>query len=294
MKKSLHITNRSLSLMTIFLVTSLSSPAQVIDGAGIPSSGWDLLATQDTPTGFGNSSGTQASTGGSELNQLFATISGGTLNLGITGNLEGNYNKMWIFFDGVAGGEGVLSNDNVDGGFGEINNLAGLTFTGGFTADHGIRMEIGNGFYGIRVFDLIDNSALDVTTGGGPGDLPFTSLGGNGILVGWDNSNSLGVDGSSAAGASTATTGWEFAIDLATVFGEVPSSVGIAAFVSNGGGDFLSNQVLPGIGGGGNLGSPSGAFIGSVTAVPEPSTFALLAGFSAFILLLAKRFQRGT
>ena len=292
MKITLHKSTRWFSFMTLSLFGSLPTQAQIIDGIAIPSSGWDLLATQDTPTGFGNSSGTQASLGGSELNQLFGTVSGGILKLGITGNLEGNYNKMWIFFDGVSGGEGVLQNDNADGGFGEINNLAGLTFTGGFTADHGLRIEVGAGFYGIRSFDLIDNSAVDITTGGGPGDLPITSLGSNGILVGWDNSNSLGVDGASAANANTATTGWEFIIDLATVFGEVPASVGVAAFVSNGGGDFLSNQVLPGIGGGGNLGSPSGAFIGSVTVVPEPATSAFLLGLSVFGFLVIRRLRK--
>jgi hypothetical protein len=55
--------------------------------------GGSLLATQDTPTQFGDATGGgQDSNGGSELNQLFGSISGGTLNLGITGNLEANFN----------------------------------------------------------------------------------------------------------------------------------------------------------------------------------------------------------
>lgn len=264
--------------------------AFVVDGTNIPSEGLPLLATQDTPTGFGNATGGgQDSAGGSELNQLYGEIVGGTLNFAITGNLEGNFNKMWIFLDGVDGGESTLLNDNADGGFGEINNLAGLNFSGG-TPDHGFRFEIGSGFYGINAFDLIDNTAGVVTSGGGPGDLPLAGVvGGFGTTVGWDNSNILGVDGASAAGANTATTGWEFSVDMATLFGEVPSSVGITAFISSGDGTFISNQVLPGIGGGGNLGAASGNTVGMTTVVPEPSSALMALAASAGFLLRRRR-----
>lgn len=256
------------------LFTGVQASAAVIDGTNIPSEGLTLRATQDTPGGFGNATGGgQDSAGGSELNQLYGDIDGGTLKLGMTGNLEGNFNKMFIFFDGVAGGEAVLANDNADGGFGEINNMAGLGF-GGATMDHGIRIEIGGGFYGINQFDLIDNSAGSIVSGGGPGDLPLTNVAGAfGTTVGWDNSNVLGVDGASAATAATATKGWEFEIDMATFFGEVPVGVRVSAIVMNGGADFASNQVLPGVAGAGNLGGLDGQSIGSVLiGVPEPST----------------------
>lgn len=250
----------------------------------------DLLATQNSATGFGNATGGgQDSAGGSELNQIFASIVGTTLELGITGNLEGNFNKMWIFFDGVAGGQNVLENDNADGGFGEINNLAGLTFDGGFTADRGMRIEIGGGFWSVRGFDLIAKSATEIALGGGPGDLPLAAVtGGYGVSFGWDNSNVLGVDLVSAAAANTATTGWEFSIDMATYFGESPSSVGISAFISNGDGGFLSNQVLPGTGGTGNLGNPADSTIGFVTAVPEPSS-CLLLSLGGLLMIRRKR-----
>lgn len=262
-----------------FLLSGVQASAAIIDGMNIPSEGLTLQFLQDTPTGFGNAGGGgQDSAGGSELNALYGDIDGGTLKLGITGNLEGNFNKMFIFFDAVAGGEAVLANDNADNGFGEINNLAGLGF-GGATMDHGIRLEIGGGFYGINQFDLIDNTAGSIASGGGPGDLPLANVvGAFGTTVGWDNSNVLGVDGASAVGAATATSGWEFEIDMATFFGEVPEGVRVSAFVANGGADFLSNQVLPGVAGAGNLGGPNGQSIGSVLiGVPEPTSAVLAA-----------------
>lgn len=255
--------------------------AAVIDGTNIPGEGLPLLATQDTPTGFGNATGGgQDSSGGSELNQLFGEFSGGTLTLGLTGNLESNFNKLWIFLDGVPGGEATLAGDNADGGFGEINNLAGLSF-GGPRMDRALRFEVGGGFLGVRYADLIGNTGGDIHTAGGTGALPLVGVAGAlGVTVGWDNSNIDGVDGGSAAGAATATTGIELEIDTTTFFGQAISGVNVAAFVTSGDATFLSNQFLPGIGGGGNLGSPNGQTIGTVAIgdpIPEPSTLACLA-----------------
>jgi hypothetical protein len=275
--------------LTIATIAAAAGTANAqLDGQNIPTDaandGLSLLATQNSPTAFGNATGGgQDSAGGSELNQLWASLDGTTLNLSITGNLEGNFNKFWIFFDAVAGGENALAADNVDGGFNEIQSLAGLTFDNGVEMDHAIRFEIGGGFYSARFADLIDNSAGDIATGGGPGDLPLTDAGGPfGTTFGWDNSNTAGVDGMSAAGASSATTGWEFAIDLAGAFGSASSQVGITAFVSNGGGDFVSNQVLPGIDSPDNVGAPDGATL-PVAVIPAPGSAALvaLAGLTA-------------
>ena len=276
--------------IAILAAPMITHGAISLDGLGIPSEGLPLLATQNTPTGFGNApGGGQDSAGGSELNQLFAAINGSTLEMGITGNLEGNFNKMWIFFDAVSGGESTLDGANTDGGFNEIANLAGLSFAGGFTADYGLRIEIGSGYFGINAFNTIDNTSYSVISGGGPGSLPLTNAAGaGGITIGWDNSNNLGVTDSSATGASTATTGLEFSIDMNAFFGESPTSVGVTTFVTNGDGTFISNQVLPGIGGGGNLGSPSGQTIDFVTIVPEPS-IALLGGFGVLGLLRRRR-----
>lgn len=264
------------------LALCAGTAAAQVDGVGIPASGLDLLAVQTSATEYGNATGGgQDSAGGSELNAMWGSISGGTLSLSITGNIEGNFNKVWIFLDGVAGGENTLAGDNNDGGFGEINNL-GYTFDAGFEPDHGIRIEVGGGFLGIRAFDLIDNTGGDVWVDfAGPGALPLVgAAGGFGVTTGWDNSNVDGVDGSSAAGALTATKGWEFEIDMATFFGSVPSQVKVMAIITSGDGNNSSSQVLPGIeNGGGNLGG--GVDFTQVAGtqyatIPAPGSLALL------------------
>ncbi|MEM6332213.1 MAG: PEP-CTERM sorting domain-containing protein [Planctomycetota bacterium] len=270
---------------------ALSHAAITFDGTDIPTdattNGLTLLATQDAATAFGDSAGTdQGAPFGSELNQLYAGLDGTSLTVSITGNLEGNFNKFFLFFDGVAGGENILASDNADGGFGEINSLAGLTFADGATMDHGLRFEIGGGFYGINAFDLIDNSASSAISGAGTGDLPLVGASGGPITsLGWDNSNALGVDGASAAGAATATQGWEIELDLLALFGEVPTSVGITALITNGGGDFASNQVLPGLGdGAGNIGGDYASTTVGVAVIPEPASLALIAAGAGLLV----------
>ncbi|MEO0515182.1 MAG: PEP-CTERM sorting domain-containing protein [Planctomycetota bacterium] len=285
MKKNLF----SLTAAASVALAGGASAAITLDGQGIPSEGLALLATQSDPTTFGDAvGGGQDSAGGGELNQIFGGFDAmtGKIELGITGNVEGNFNKLWVFFDAVAGGENVLLNDNADGGFGEINNMAGLTFDAGFTADHGLRFEVGDGFFGVNRFDLIDNTGSSVVSGGGPGDLPLSdgNAGGD-VVVGWDNSNVLGVDGASAAGAATATTGIELSIDVAALFGAAQSDVNIAVFYGNGDGSFISSQVLAPSATGDNLGTSSAIdFSGiagnqfvTISNVPEPASLALVA-----------------
>ncbi len=116
------------------------------------------LSTQNTRTGFGDASNPDAllTGGGSEINQVFATVSGGRLHVLVTGNLEENFNKLTFFIDGNAA-TGVSSIDGsalpsaMDGfccggleppqggnaaGEGALQRLNGLTFDTGFTADY--------------------------------------------------------------------------------------------------------------------------------------------------------------
>jgi len=275
------------------LAIAPAGAAVTLDGQNIPTdatnNGLTQLAVQDTPTGFGDATdGTQGATndggegGGSELNAMWAGLNNGSMNLSMTGNLEGNFNKGWIFFDAVSGGENPLAGDNADGGFGEINALEGMSFESGFTPDHGLRLEIGDGFTGVNFFDLIDNTAQSAFSGSGPSGMPVADVGSNGVTLGWDNSNADGVTGDDASGALTATKGWEFLLDTQALFGESGGPVSISALITSGDGTFASNQALPGIGGGENLGDPSDDTLGFVT-IPTPSGLtaglALLGGF---------------
>lgn len=256
------------SLAAVMALLGCTAQAITLDGVGIPSEGLPLLATQNSPTSFGDSTGTQASTGGSELNQIFGSISGNKLTLGITGNLEANYNKLWIFFDAVSGGESTLLGDNQSGGYNQITALQNVTFQNGgidlATMDHGLVFEVGvdgGPSHAVNFFDLITNTATQVVSGGGFNTFPLSSEGGpKGVTLGWNNSNSQGVTGGggSAATADTATTGWELEIDIPLAFNGSQGNINVTAFITSGNGSFLSNQVLPGVGVSGEtqLGNP--------------------------------------
>lgn len=254
--------------------------------------GAPLVSVQLNGTQFGNSSGTQNSNGGSELNAAWGNIAAGKLNLLMTGNLEANYNKMWIFFDDGSAGVNQLAGGYSDGGFNEINNMTGLRFDNGFNASRGMRLEVGPGFLGIRGFTLNGAPGYDIFTAGGPGSLALSNVvGANGVNLGWDNSNALGVDSGSAAGALSASTGWNFSIDLATYFGNAGlSSVKVMAFITSGDAGFASNQFLGSLPAGyGNLGGLGGHDFNNdvgeqfFTIVPAPGAISLLglAGLAA-------------
>lgn len=278
------------------LLLAVGASAGIIDGQNIhtdaTADGKTLLGVQDTPTSFGDSTaGTQWSPFGSELDVMYGSLDATNLGLSIAGNLEANFNKMFIFIDAVAGGENVLLSDNVDGGFNEIQNMAGMTFDAGFEPDHGIRIEIGDGWYGLNFFDLMDNTAGSIWgSGDGPNGLPTgPNTGGYGVTFGWDNSNAAGVTDVAVGDPFTATTGWEFNIPLLDAFGpDTLDQICVSVMINNGGGDFLSNQVLPGIGGGSHLGAPGAVDFNNIpglqyACVPEPATLLglVLAGLVA-------------
>jgi hypothetical protein len=79
---------------------------------------------------------------------------------------------------------------------------------------------------------------------------------GNGVTIGLNNSNVLGVTGGDASAAATATTGIEIRIPLSAL-GNPGGPIKISGFINGGGHDFLSNQVIGGLPvGTGNLGEP--------------------------------------
>lgn len=75
---------------------------------------------------------------GSEIDNLrvFIDEPNNTLWLFIAGNMEGNFNKLVLFFDSQPGGQNTILDSNVDISFNAVNNMAGITFDSGFEPDY--------------------------------------------------------------------------------------------------------------------------------------------------------------
>lgn len=264
--------------------------AQVIDGQLDAGFYGPAVAVQNTQTQFGDSNlGQVGPANGSELDNAYGRIFGGNLYLFLGGNLESNFNKLSLFFHTGAAGQNTLRNDNPNVDFNGLNNMAGLTFDSAFTATRWLGMG-GNGA------DIFANFSELLPTGGGVGNyIGQTSYGSNGVLSGGtnpfgirvtiNNSNTAGVDGGTgtASGAGV-TTGIELEIPL-TALGNPTGPIWVSALITDPGYGFMSNQVLGGIGGGGNLAGTGAVNFSSIpgdqyfVVVPEPTSF-LLAGLA--------------
>lgn len=119
------------------------------------------LSIQNTNTQFGNANTGDPINGGggSEINQVFSTVDNGRLYVMITGNLETNFNKLDVFLDVDSNtGLNTIDGPNLptgvdsfccgDGTDNALQNLNGLTFDAGFTADH--YLTFANGFETVR------------------------------------------------------------------------------------------------------------------------------------------------
>ncbi|MSR40388.1 MAG: hypothetical protein EXS10_00580 [Phycisphaerales bacterium] len=228
------------------------------------------LAVQNTQTQFGDSNlGLIGFANGSEIDGCFAKIDGGKLYLMFTGNLETNWNKLDIFIDATPGGQNRVLGNNASVDFNALNRMGddltgnGLTFDAAFAADFWVSFTGGD--VGAGVYNCYMNFATMPTKGAGAGSYAGPGgAGAKGAIVtkagfsaAINNSNILGVIGGTDVGdGAGVSTGVEIAIPLAQIPGYIDGDIKICAFVNGGGHNYLSNQVMGGLGGGANLGEP--------------------------------------
>lgn len=285
-----------LSLAAAMALGATAFAAPVLDGS-LDAAYGGARAVQSVGTQFGNAAGgNNVSASGSELDNAYGVVDGGTLYLFFGGNLESNFNKLEIFIDSVAGGQNRLRGDNPDVDFNGLNRMGdngnnnGLTFDAGFESDRYLMLTNGNTGSGVQYFA---NFAETLTGGGGAGGfvggsaLNDTAItGGNGINIFGNNSNGVGVNSfgnPNDSDPALISTGFEFAIPL-SLLGDPTGDIKVTAFINGSGHDFASNQFLGGVPGGqGNLGDPRGVNLANLAgdqfftvSVPEPTSLALL------------------
>lgn len=267
----------TLAALAAALILPAAAQAQIVVNGTAEGAYGSALTVQDTPTGFGDSTaGTATPTdGGSELDGAYGVVQSGTLYIVLAGNLEGNYNKLDVFIDSTSGGQNSLLNNNPNTS--DLQRLSadptvtggvGLTFDSGFAPDYYISANGGGTPYTFYVnFATLPTAGggtaayLGSTTSTGPtsnGTLTGGDAGAPQILAAIDNSNAAGVSGTAATGAGAVKTGVEFAIPLSAI-GNPTGPITVCAFINGSNGDFLSNQVLGGLGGfnsNANLGDP--------------------------------------
>ncbi|MDW8290218.1 MAG: dockerin type I domain-containing protein [Armatimonadota bacterium] len=262
-----------LALVSVLLCSTNTFAQPVIDGSWDPV--YQVLAVQDTQTGFGDSNlGLVDYANGSELDVAYGVIKDGVLYLLLAGNLESNFNKLEIFFDTRPGGQNRLRGDNPDVDFGGLNRMGddgsgnGLTFDPDFAADFWIGVTGGGAPYRLYAnYAELGNPGVGLYLGNTGAVSDGVLVDGNnpfGIRVTINNSNVAGVTGGTGLGNGAGVlTGVELAIPLSAI-GNPSGPFKVCVFINGLFHDFLSNQVLAGIGGGGNLGEPRQVNFGSI------------------------------
>lgn len=224
-------------------------------------------AVQDTQTQFGDSTaGLVDYADGSELDNAYATVIDGTLHLFFGGNLASNFSKLDVFIDAAPGGQQRLRGNNPDVDFNGLNRMGddgsgnGLTFDDGFAADAWVSLTCGG-----TPFAWYMNHANLLTDGAGTGGYLGTGTAGaagarifkNGFGAALDNSNTRGVTaGTGTASGAGVETGIELRMPLSAIGGYSGGAIRVCAFINGGGHDFVSNQIMGGLGGGPNLAEP--------------------------------------
>jgi hypothetical protein len=283
---------------------ALPAGAQItVDGTLDPAYG-SALAVQTVNTGFGDSTvGDGTSNGGSELDAVYGIVTGGNLDVFLSGNFEDNGNHANVFIDDGRAGQSILAVPAT----GTLQTMNGSAFSPGFQATEAIDL---NDYQGT---DYIEEYTLTGTPAGGyVGSVPLTGGIGTGspsgaFQYGFNDTNAAGVNGNAGTAADpvaaqAVTTGLEIQVPL-SILGNPTGPILVLADINGGGDSYLSNQFLPGlpvgtgnVGGGGPYTGPSGGTFNFATtpgqfvsvAVPEPTTLSLV-GAAAMLLTMRRR-----
>ena len=233
--------------------------ANVTPGPPPPPSPWDGRAI---PADFGpgalaatQAAATAAGDNQNELNQLFLRATPDGLAVGITGNVDRTGRGLALLFDAIAGGQDSLETSDFPQPPYGPSDLTGLGLDAGFAPDVLLWFNYYGGTHYADLYTL-------ATGGGGThrylgsnlvnGGIPVLSGGSdtNGMLAAFCDSNTAGVTAASAAGAATATFGFEALVPWADLgLGGPGADVRVMAAIVGGDG-FVTNQVLPSLGAG--------------------------------------------
>ncbi|MDP7029363.1 MAG: hypothetical protein QF733_03990 [Phycisphaerales bacterium] len=283
---------RTLIAIGVAAATGGLAGAATIDGM-LDAEYGALASIQNNSTGFGDDqSGHAAYADGSELDGAAMMISGGSLFIHLGGNLQSNFNKLELFIDARDGGQNRILGINPDVGFGALQRMGddgsgnGLTFDAGFDADLYVSLGCGDD-NGNGIIYYVDYAELR-TNGDGVGGYAGSgtthvdakgvvtvtpSAGDYGIAVGINNSNTGGVIGGDGEDCGAlddvpVASGIEIEIPLYLIdwdFEGLPfDNVRVCAFINGAGHDWVSNQVLGGLGGSANLADPRGVDFNAV------------------------------
>jgi hypothetical protein len=257
------------------LMATVCANAQNLNGTLNSSFYGTPLYVQTINTGFGNATGGDGY-GGSELDAVYAKVSGSDLYLFIAGAFQNTGNHLNVFIAGGATGQNTLAAPTT----GTLQAMNGSVFYSGFQATWAFDMNDYNGTLYSEEYNL-----TGTPSGGYVGGLAESSTG---IAAGSDGgvaslylNNSLvstmGTSGTALSGANTGlntTTGLEMVIPLSAI-GYTGGTINVLVDINGGGDGYLSNQFLPGLAvGTGNLGGSTFNF-GTVSTPTNEVTFQL-------------------
>jgi Bacterial TSP3 repeat len=197
-----------------------------------------------------------------EWNGGYAYVNAGKLYLMFTGNLENSFNKLEIFIDSKAGGSSTFTSAGNDG----AGIMNGMKFDSNFAPEYHLIARRGSSKFDLDIANLIvpNFNSYQNVFGNSDSGSGFTGTGVTNafpIRVGYNGSNSLGIEGGTGAAdqvaAAAVSTGLELCINLADL-GNPSGPIKVMLLQNNNNHNFLSNQTLGGLPAGfGNLGDPA-------------------------------------